>query len=201
MQRLLRRRSAEQGARAWFLRAHSPAPEPAPKGRGVQGEGQTQGPAERAGRREQGQPCHRPSGSWAVRFPVWRETPAKPNRAKRGGGKSRPEGARRRPGHPYPGLIHTPLPGPCPPLAFGKGAGPAGCARPLICREGGGRASWGLFVTLLPRSPRSPGSGLRRSLPLAAAASAGAICCCRFWRSAIQKQTSSMTTNSYSQMY
>ena len=68
-------------------------------------------------------------------------------------------------------------------------------------RAAGGRADWGLFVTLLPRSPRSPGSGLRRSLPLAAAASAGAICCCRFWRSAIQKQTSSMTTNSYSQMY
>lgn len=83
----------------------------------------------------------------------------------------------------------------------GSRAGPAGCARPLICRACGRRAGWGLFVTLLPRSPRSPGSGLRRSLPLAAAASAGAICCCRFWRSAIQKQTSSMTTNSYSQMY
>lgn len=100
--------------------------------------------------------------------------------------------------------ICTSLPRSCPPLAFGDvwgRAGRAGCVCPLICRAGGGRAGWGLFVTLLPRSPRSPGSGLRRSFPLAAAASAGAICCCRFWRSAIQKQTSSMTTNSYSQMY
>lgn len=35
----------------------------------------------------------------------------------------------------------TPARGPCPPLALGPGAGPAGCARPSICRRAaGGRA-------------------------------------------------------------
>lgn len=99
------------------------------------------------------------------------------------------------PGRPDPG------PRAVPAASAGAGSRAGRLCAPINLPAGGGRAGWGLFVTLLPRSPRSPGSGLRRSLPLAAAASAGAICCCRFWRSAIQKQTSSMTTNSYSQMY
>lgn len=199
MHRFLRRR------KAWFRRAPSPAPEPAPTGRELRGEGQTQG-----------LPGGRPAGSKATLvtappgaelsgFLFGEKKPAKIQQGKKGGGKSGPGGAFAAAWTLVPRPRPRPEPrGParrCPPPALGRTAGPAGCARPLICRAGGGRAGWGLFVTLLPRSPRSPGSGLRRSLPLAAAASAGAICCCRFWRSAIQKQTSSMTTNSYSQMY
>lgn len=50
MHRLLRCRSEEQGVKAWFLTPPSRALEPAPTGRGAQREGQTQGPAGRAGR-------------------------------------------------------------------------------------------------------------------------------------------------------
>lgn len=203
MHRFLRRRSEEQGMKAWFLRALLQLRNPHPRVGSAEG-GANSGPR-REGRaaRSKAILVTAPPGAGLSGFLFGEKTQQNPTRRK----GWRKEWAwpglcgSRVAGWPYPGPILMPLPGPCPPPAFGERAGPAGCARPLICRAGGGRAGWGLFVTLLPRSPRSPGSGLRRSLPLAAAASAGAICCCRFWRSAIQKQTSSMTTNSYSQMY
>lgn len=49
MHRFLRCRSEEQGVKAWFLRPPYSTPERAPTGRGVQREGQTQGPGARAG--------------------------------------------------------------------------------------------------------------------------------------------------------
>lgn len=197
--------------KACVPRSPAPTQAPAPTNRAAQGRSKPNqgiwpgGQTDRDPHRPRTRSDHHPSWRGAGRFPVWWP------RAVGGTGNiqadtkgSRPDGAfSARPGRrcPLPGaVLRGPCRGVCPPPASGRGAGPAGCARPSICRAGA-RAGWGLFVTLLPRSPRSRGSGLRRSLPLAAAASAGAICCCRFWRSAIQKQTSSMTTNSYSQMY
>lgn len=195
----------ECGARSSGLASQSPpgAPEPAPTGRGVQGEGQARAQPPGQAPKRKAILVTAPRSAELSGFLFGEKNRQNPARQKGEEGRAAWRGlaglaAARA---PLPRPHRAPLPGPGPPPASGKGAGPAGCARPSTCREGGGRAGWGLFVTLLPRSPRSPGSGLRRSLPLAAAASAGAICCCRFWRSAIQKQTSSMTTNSYSQMY
>lgn len=188
----------------------SPAPEPAPTGRGVQEEGQTQGPAGRAGRPGAKTSSSPPLPARGCQVSCLERKPSKIQQGKRGvvgGGKSGPgqvfASTRTRMPLPRP-EPHAPAQA-SPATGFREESRAGWLCAPINLpggrRAGGGRAGWGLFVTLLPRSPRSPGSGLRRSLPLAAAASAGAICCCRFWRSAIQKQTSSMTTNSYSQMY
>lgn len=147
MHRFLRCRSEEQGVKAWFLRPPYSTPERVPTGRGVQREGQTLGPGARAGRRGA-----KPSLSPPLRAPgcqvscLERKT-GKIEVGKKGRRKERAwRGALLRPGLscPYPGLIRTSLSGLCPPLAFGRRAGPAGCARPLICRAGGGRRAGGL---------------------------------------------------------
>lgn len=108
----------------------------------MQGEGQTQGPAGTAGPPGYSHPCHRPSRRGAVRFPVWREKPAKSNKAKGKEERAGLFGPFRRPGHrcPYHGPIRTALPGLCPPPALGERARRVGRARPLICRAGGRRA-------------------------------------------------------------
>lgn len=196
-------KAQECGARSSGLVSQSPsaAAEPHPRGEPCRGRGELRALPGGQDTESKAIPVTAPLGSGLSGFLFGEKTqqnPRRQNGEEERAGLVGPGGGR--------GALPQPRPEPRAPVRAVPAAGVRkGRRASRLCAPinlpGGRRAGWGLFVTLLPRSPRSPGSGLRRSLPLAAAASAGAICCCRFWRSAIQKQTSSMTTNSYSQMY
>lgn len=141
MHQFLRRRSAEPGARAWFLRVLLQLRNRT-HGESRAGGGANSGPCQE-GRTQRAKPSLSP--------PLWAQgcqvSCLERKRSKIQGGKTGRRKERAWWGLaaagercPSPGLSPALPSGQCPPLAFGRGDGPAGCARPLICRAGGGRA-------------------------------------------------------------
>lgn len=94
---------------------------------------------------EQSLRCHRPSGRGVVRFPVWKEKPAKSDQARKGGGRSGPGGAF--------AAARTPVPLPRPDSHAPTRAVPAAGVREES------RAGWLCAPINLPGGRRAGGLG------------------------------------------